>query len=76
LAGNVATSHEKYAEWLRVAGAADQLYVAYHLMSGDEAQRTAFAESLIREYRPECNEVANDSPALARCDSEMRESSA
>ena len=53
---SVMPSHEKYQEWLRTAGAADQLYVAYHLTSGDETDRAALKTSLIREYRPACNE--------------------
>lgn len=55
LAG-VMASHEKYQEWLRIAGAADQLYVAYHLTSSDETDRAALKESLIKEYRPACSE--------------------
>jgi hypothetical protein len=75
LAVRVVASHEKYGEWLRAAGAADRLYVAYHLMSGDEAQRAAFEKSLIREYQPECNESMDDSPrGLADGDADMRES--
>ena len=56
LAGKVTASHEKYQEWLRAAGAEDQLYVAYHLMSGGDADRAALEESLVKEYRPACNE--------------------
>ena len=75
LAVRVVASHEKYGEWLRAAGTADKLYVAYHLMSGGEAQRAAFEQSLIREYQPECNESMNDStPGLADGDAQMRES--
>lgn len=54
LAGRVVVSHEKYEEWRRAAGDAERLYVAYHLMSGGDAERTALAEGLIKEYRPEC----------------------
>lgn len=56
LAGMAVASHERYQEWLRTAGAADQLYIAYHLTSGDETDRAALKESLIKEYRPACNE--------------------
>jgi hypothetical protein len=72
LAGRALASHEKYEEWLRAAGAADQLYVAYHLTSGDEAGRAALKESLIKEYRPACNE---DSGIAAGSDPERQLSS-
>jgi hypothetical protein len=76
LAGRVAASHEKYEEWRRAAGAgaADQLYVAYHLIYGGDAERAALAEGLVREYRPACNETASDSPRLAGRASEASES--
>jgi hypothetical protein len=60
LAGMVAASQGKYEEWRRAAAASDQLYVAYHLMSGSEAERTALAEGLIREYRPAGNGEVRD----------------
>ncbi len=70
LGAGVAISHEKYDEWLRTAGAADQLYVAYHLVSGGDAERAALAAGLSREYRPACNETADNSPELAHSDSQ------
>jgi len=74
LARKVVASHEKYEDWPRAAGAEGGLYVAYHLMAGSDAERTAFQEELIREYRPACNDAANDSPSVAVGDSERRES--
>jgi hypothetical protein len=75
LAGRVAASHEKYEEWRRAAaaGTADQLYVAYHLMSGGDAERAALAGGLVQEYRPACNETASGSQRLAGGGSEARE---
>ena len=58
LAGRVIASHEKYQEWLRAAGAASRIHVAYHLMSGGDEERAAAVESLIEEYQPGCNEAS------------------
>jgi hypothetical protein len=60
LAGRAVVSHEMYEEWHRTTGAAEQLCVSYHLMSGGDAERTALAEGLIKEYRPECNAEFRD----------------
>src|SRR5580693_1919914 len=60
LSGIVVASHEKSDSWYRAAGAEDGIYVAYHLIVGSDAERTAFKEKLIREYRPACNEAGND----------------
>ena len=65
LAGRLTASQERLEEWRRAADAAGPLYVAYHLMSGSEADRAAFKESLIQEYRPEGNETPSDSPGSA-----------
>jgi hypothetical protein len=75
LARRVLASHEKSDTWRRAAGAEGGVYVAYHLMVGGDAERTAFEEELIREYRPACNEVENDPPNLAAGYSERQESS-
>jgi hypothetical protein len=72
LAARVVGSHEKHDEWRRAAGTGDQLYVAYHLMSGCDEERTALEQGLIAEYRPECNEIANDSAGLAELATEAR----
>jgi hypothetical protein len=74
LARRGVASHEKFEEWRRAAGAESGLYVAYHLMAGSDAERTAFGEELIREYRPACNDAANESSRLGEGDSERRES--
>jgi hypothetical protein len=74
LAGTVAASHEKSDSWRYAAGAENGIYVAYHLMVGSNAERTAFKEKLIREYRPACNEAGNDWLSPAEGDSERRES--
>jgi hypothetical protein len=70
LGARVAVSHEKYEEWRRTAGSADQLYVVYHLASAGDAERAALVSGLIREYRPACNETADNSPELAHSHSQ------
>jgi hypothetical protein len=65
LAGRLTASQERLEEWRRTAGDAGTLYVTYHLTSGSEADRTALKGGLIREYRPETNTPAGDSPGNA-----------
>jgi hypothetical protein len=58
LAGKGFRYHERYAEWLSIAGTEWNLYVAVHDMAGStEAQRVAVERALARDYRPEFNEV-------------------
>jgi hypothetical protein len=46
--------HERYAEWLRIAGTDWNLYVATHEMSfSTPGQREAARREVEREYRPE-----------------------
>ena len=53
--------HERYVEWLSIAGTEWNLYVAIHEMSfSTEAQREAVERALARDYRPEFNELAPD----------------
>jgi hypothetical protein len=63
-AGNLATrvvrSHEKYDEWCRAAGGAENLYVAYFSMLGSrDDERTTVESGLIRHYGPHCNGMFN-----------------
>jgi hypothetical protein len=60
--GNGFRYHERYAEWLSIAGTEWNLYIAVHEMSfSTEAQRRAAERALARDYRPEFNElVRND----------------
>jgi len=47
-------SHERHAEWLRIAGTDWNLYIATHEMSfSTETQREAALAALARDYRPE-----------------------
>ena len=59
--------HERYAEWLSIAGTEWNLYVAIHEMSfSTEAQRQAVERALARDYRPEFNDLAPDPETAAR----------
>ncbi len=50
--------HERYAEWLAIAGTEWNLYIAVHEMSfSTEAQRDAVERALARDYRPEFNDL-------------------
>jgi hypothetical protein len=74
LTKKVVASHWKCDSWRHAAGPEGRIYVAYHLMVGSDAERTAFKEELIREYRPACNDTEDDSPRMAEGNSETRES--
>ena len=51
--------HEKYAAWCNVAGGAINLYVAFLPMeSSTPEDRAAILSSLIAQYQPECNALA------------------
>ena len=59
--------HERYAEWLRIAGTDWNLYVATCEMSfSTEAQREAARRALEREYRPDFHApvAAPETPSL------------
>ena len=59
--------HERYAEWLRIAGTDWNLYVATHEMSfSTEAQREASRRALEREYRPDFHApvASQETPSL------------
>ncbi len=61
--GNVWTHltpwHEKYAAWCNVAGGAIDLYVAFLPMEPSTPEdRAALLSSLIAQYQPECNALA------------------
>jgi len=50
--------HERYAEWLSIAGTEWNLYIAVHKMPfSTDAQRHAVERALARDYRPEFNEL-------------------
>ncbi|MBX9962855.1 MAG: hypothetical protein K2Y35_07370 [Burkholderiales bacterium] len=50
--------HHKYHSWVRQAGSGFGLYVAiFRWPEATKAQRTGVESMLIRNYRPECNEV-------------------
>ncbi|MEA3192746.1 MAG: hypothetical protein QOD26_1079 [Betaproteobacteria bacterium] len=56
--GNNFRQHQRYAEWLSIAGTEWNLYVAVHQMaSSNEAQRAAVERALARDYRPEFNDL-------------------
>jgi hypothetical protein len=60
-------SHERHAEWLRIAGTDWNLYLATHEMSfSTEAQREAALAGLARDYRPEFIHpaAAQEAPSL------------
>jgi len=60
-------SHERHAEWLRIAGTDWNLYLATHEMSfSTEAQRESALGVLAREYRPEFIHpaAAQEAPSL------------
>jgi len=53
-------SHERYDDWVRAAGSAESLYVAYALMWGsEEIDRTEIESGLIAYYNPPCNDTYN-----------------
>lgn len=54
----VTTSHEKFAEWVRVAGTRFKLYVAFRTITDVTARRIA-ERRLIEHYKPECNDQYN-----------------
>ena len=55
-------NHERYAEWLSIAGTEWNLYVGVHEMaSSTAAQRQAAERGLARDYKPEFHEVTHDS---------------
>lgn len=61
--GNISTHltpwHEKYAAWCNVAGGAIDLYVAFLPMEPSTPEdRAALLSSLIAQYQPECNALA------------------
>jgi hypothetical protein len=59
--------HERYAEWLRIAGTDWNLYVATCEMSfSTEAQREASRRASEREYRPDFHApvAAQEAPSL------------
>ena len=57
--GNGFRQHQRYAEWLSIAGTEWNLYIAVHEMSfSTEAQRQAVERALARDYRPEFNDLA------------------
>ena len=50
-------NHQRYAEWLSIAGTEWNLYLAVHEMSFSTAAQRAMAErALTRDYRPEFSE--------------------
>ena len=50
--------HERYAEWLSIAGTEWNLYIAVQPMpSSTAAQRAAVERALARDYRPEFNDL-------------------
>jgi hypothetical protein len=55
------TSHERYDDWVRAAGSAESLYVAYALMWGsEEKDRTEIESGLIEYYGLSlCNDAYN-----------------
>ena len=56
----VTSSHERYGDWCRAAGGADNLRVAYHWMFGStQGERESIESGLIEYYRPECNVTFN-----------------
>ena len=56
----VTTSHERYQDWCRAAGGAENLRVAYHWMFGStEGERVAIESGLIGYYRPQSNVTFN-----------------
>jgi len=63
----VSTSHERYWDWVRAAGGAQNLFMAFHWMPrSTEEQRCAVEDELIAFYKPQCNKTANRSnPTLA-----------
>lgn len=58
MAQRVGTSHEKFASWVRVAGSASRLHVAFHTIA-NQAERRAAESRLIAYYKPECNDTFN-----------------
>ena len=57
--------HERYAEWLRIAGTDWNLYLATHEMSfSTEAQREAARRELERDYRPDFQAASPEAPSL------------
>ena len=68
--GNGFRQHERYVEWLSIAGTEWNLYVAIHEMPfSTEAQRQAVERALARDYRPEFNDLAPDPGTAARAPS-------
>ncbi len=64
LSKRVTSSHEKYPDWVREAGTASYLYVAFHEIAGTQQARRAAESDLIAHYRPACNIAFNYSAML------------
>jgi hypothetical protein len=59
LAIETVRQHPRYAEWVSIAGTEWNLYIAVHEMSfSTEGQRHAVERALVRDYRPEFNDLA------------------
>lgn len=59
LAGDGFRQHQRYAEWLSIAGTEWNLYIAVHEMPfSTAAQRNVVERSLARDYKPEFHELA------------------
>jgi hypothetical protein len=57
--GDSFRNHQRYAEWLSIAGTEWNLYIAVHEMSfSTETQRVAAERALARDYKPEFNDLA------------------
>jgi hypothetical protein len=54
LSERVCTSHENHSSWVRAAGGASGLYVAFHYIT-DQTARRATEKRVIAYYKPECN---------------------
>jgi hypothetical protein len=52
-AERVCRSHEKYADWVRASGGS-LLFLAFHFATL-EHERTTAEQTLIRDYKPQCN---------------------
>lgn len=53
--------HPRYSEWVSIVGTEWNLYIAVHEMpSSTEAQRATLERALVRDYRPEFNELTHD----------------